>query len=141
MEGIIVLNNKMLKTVLCLNLIQFCVYLFGFVNRVATQTGRNALVDVTRIWYNFGGIVFWSILSMISVIGFTLTLYLLISKAFPAKQNIGLIISVIGYASPIIFSFFLIIPMTLLILGTIFGKVLILDSAKYENTDEKTTVE
>ncbi|MBS7576011.1 MULTISPECIES: hypothetical protein [unclassified Enterococcus] len=131
------LNQKMLKIVISLNIIQTIIYFFGFFNKVAAQTGHKPLVDVTSLWLNFSGIIFWSILSMLCVIGFTLTLYLLLSKAFVGNKNVGLIISAIGYGSPIIFSFFLIIPATLLILGTVFCKILILDSIKAHNIAEK----
>lgn len=129
------MNKKMLKTVIVLNIIQCLVYLFGFLNRVASQTGLEPFVNVTTIWHNFNGIIFWSVLSMLSVIGFTLTLYLLLSSAFSSNQNVGLIISAVGYGGPIMFSFFLIIPLTLLVLGTIFCKLLILDSAKKDDNE------
>lgn len=109
----------------------------GFFNRVAEQSGLVPLVYVTRLWGNFYRIIFGSSLSMFCVIGFTLTLYLLLSKAVDSKKTVGLIISAIGYGSPLLFSFFLIIPTTLLILGRIFIKWMILDPEKsVEEYDE-----
>lgn len=131
------MHQKMIKTIFILNIVQTVIYLFGFFNRVAEQSGLVPLVYVTRLWGNFYGIIFWSILSMICVIGFTLTLYLLLSKAVDSKKTVGLIISAIGYDSPLLFSFFLIIPATLLILGLIFIKWMILDPEKsVEEYDE-----
>lgn len=131
------MHQKMIKTIFILNIVQTVIYLFGFFNRVAEQSGLVPLVYVTRLWGNFYGIIFWSILSMICVIGFTLSLYLLLSKAVDSKKTVGLIISAIGYGSPLLFSFFLIIPATLLILGLIFIKWMILDPEKsVEEYDE-----
>jgi len=131
------MHQKMIKTIFILNIVQTVIYLFGFFNRVAEQSGLVPLVYVTRLWGNFYGIIFWSILSMICVIGFTLTLYLLLSKAVDSKKTVGLIISAIGYGSPLLFSFFLIIPANLLILGLIFIKWMILDPEKsVEEYDE-----
>ncbi|MGG5324408.1 hypothetical protein IGJ83_000656 [Enterococcus pernyi] len=91
------MHQKMIKTIFILNIVQTVIYLFGFFNRVAEQSGLVPLVYVTRLWGNFYGIIFWSILSMICVIGFTLSLYLLLSKAVDSKKTVGLIISAIGY--------------------------------------------
>lgn len=128
--------KKLLTIIISLNILQGIIYLFGFFNRIAIQTNRIPLIDVTHIWYNFGGIVYWTILSMVSVIGFTLTLYLLLSKSFQNNQTVGLIISAIGYGSPILFSFFLVIPATLLILGLIFIYLLIVNPEKEKVIDE-----
>ncbi|MGG5337993.1 hypothetical protein IGJ48_000661 [Enterococcus pernyi] len=131
------MHQKMIKTIFILNIVQTVIYLFGFFNRVAEQSGLVPLVYVTRLWGNFYGIIFWSILSMICVIGFTLSLYLLLSKAVDSKKTVGLIISAIGYGSPLLFSFFLIIPAILLILGLIFIKWMIIDPEKsVEEYDE-----
>lgn len=131
------MHQKMIKTIFILNIVQTVIYLFGFFNRVAEQSGLVPLVYVTRLWGNFYGIIFWSILSMICVIGFTLSLYLLLSKAVDSKKTVGLIISTIGYGSPLLFSFFSIIPATLLILGIIFIKWMIIDPEKsVEEYDE-----
>lgn len=88
---------------------------------------------MTRLWQNFYGIMFWSIVSMLCVIGFTLALYLLISRAYPNNQQVGLIITAIGYGSPLFFSFFLLVPATLLVLGTIFINILIPSDSEAHN--------
>ncbi|WP_206424120.1 hypothetical protein [Vaginisenegalia massiliensis] len=120
------MTKKMVQSVFRLNIIQILVFLFGFFNSVAKLTGNKAIVDISHISNNFHGIVFWSITSMLCVIGFTLSLFLVLSKEFHSRSNVGLIISAVGYASPIFFSQFLLIPATLLILGAIFIKALIL---------------
>lgn len=124
------MNRKIIQSLLVLNCLQIILYLFGFFNRVALQTGKIPWVDVTRLWQNFYGIMFWSIVSMLCVIGFTLALYLLISRTYPSNQQVGLIITAIGYGSPLFFSFFLLVPATLLVLGTIFIKILIPSDSK-----------
>lgn len=129
------MNVKMVKAILCLNIIQIIVYLFGFFNKVAEMTGKIPWITISTIWNNFYGILFWSVLSMLCIVGFTLTLYLLLSKAFNSKRNVGLIVTTIGYGSPILFGFFLLIPATLLILGTIFIKWLIIDAEKSQSID------
>lgn len=121
------MKKKIIKILFIATIIQLVVYLFGFFNSVASQTGNTPWVDVSTLWMNFSGIIYWSILSMISVVGFTLSIYMLASKKVQSNQAIGLIISAIGFGSPIIFSFFLIIPATLMILSLIFIKMLIID--------------
>lgn len=116
---------KIIKNLLIVGYIQTVVYLFGFLNNVAKITGLDPFVDLTRLWHNFPGVVFWSVLSMLSVIGFTLALYLLVSRAIIPKANVGIIIMAIGFASPIIMSQFLLVPATLMILGMIFIRILI----------------
>lgn len=64
-------------------------------------------------------------------------LIFIVSKAVDSKKTVGLIISAIGYGSPLLFSFFLIIPAILLILGLIFIKWMIIDPEKsVEEYDE-----
>lgn len=121
------MNKKITSLILGFNVLQIIIYLFGFCNKVAVQTSHEPMIDITMVWNNFWGIMFWSVLSMVSVIGFTLTLYLLVSKVYPSNQIVGLIISAVGFGSPLILGFFLIIPATLLILGTLFIKILILN--------------
>ncbi len=118
----------MIKAVAYLNVIQILVYLFGFFNKVAEWTGKTPIVSISSIWNNFYGILFWSVLSMLCIVGFTLSLYLLLSKIYDSKKTVGIIITAIGYGAPIFFSFFLLIPATLLIIGTVFIKWLIIDS-------------
>lgn len=120
------LKSKFLSIILTLSLIQILVYLFGFVNKVLYQTGHTTLIRMGDIYGpDFSNIIFWSLLSMISVVGLTLCLYLLLSNAFDRSKVVGLIVSAVGFGSPIILGFFLIIPATILILGVVFTKLLL----------------
>ncbi|MCM0582239.1 hypothetical protein H9L19_00460 [Weissella diestrammenae] len=118
------MNKKFTTTIFALSIFQSLYMLFGFFNGVALTTLNTAWINIYS-FQTFSGVMYWSILSMLSIVIFTLILYLMIQKAYPAQKNIGLILGMIGSLAPIIFSFFLIVPATFMILAAIFMKLLL----------------
>lgn len=113
------MDKKVSNGIMVLDILQLLIYLVGFYNFAAEMTNQHGWFDMNIT--NLAGIGYWSLLSMISVIGFVLSIYLLVRRVKEIKT--GLIVSAIGFASPILFMFFLIIPATLMILGGIFLKI------------------
>ncbi|MFD1464738.1 hypothetical protein ACFQ4L_01350 [Lapidilactobacillus mulanensis] len=113
------MNKSVRTSVLSLNIVQLLIYLVGFYNFAAGITHHQRLfnTDITSL----PGICYWSLLSMISVVGLVLSIYLLVKQR--QVRSVGLIISTIAFASPIIFMFFLIIPATLSLLAIIFLRI------------------
>ncbi|TYC50968.1 hypothetical protein ESZ50_00085 [Weissella muntiaci] len=116
------MNLKYSKLVFSLNIIQAFVYIVGFVASVIYNTIDQ--ISWLNIYHlsSFTGTMYWSVVSMLSIIGFVFSLYILITTKLEFDKKLGFILSIVGFLSPIIFSFFLIIPGTILILAAIFTK-------------------
>ncbi|MCI1986258.1 MAG: hypothetical protein LKJ69_01985 [Lactobacillus sp.] len=108
--------TKLRQAVWVLDLVEIVMALIGFYNFAANTTNHDPLF-VTSL-SSLSGLLFWALFSMLCVVGFTLSLYLMIGKK--QSRSTGLLISAIAFGSPLLFSFFLIIPATLSLLGAIF---------------------
>ncbi|WP_125607474.1 hypothetical protein [Lapidilactobacillus bayanensis] len=127
------MNKSVRTSVLTLSIVQLVVYLVGFYNFAASITHHHGLfnTDITSL----PGICYWSLLSMISVVGLVLSIYLLVKQR--KAKSVGLIISTIAFVSPVIFMFFLIIPATLALLAIIFLRI---DNAEAQSQTTDTKI-
>lgn len=125
------MKEKILSWMYALTTFQLVIYLLGFYNFAAKITNHAPLFssDLDTL----SGIFYWSLLSMVSVVGIVLASYLVFKHFF--KNNVGLVLSIIAFASPLIFMLFLIIPATFCLLAIIFLKISVSDEgeAHYEN--------
>ncbi|KRO25994.1 hypothetical protein IV88_GL001262 [Pediococcus argentinicus] len=113
------MKNTILRILYPTIIIQILLYLFGFFNWAALVSSH------THPFFNmysdsFGTLMFWSLLVVISIIGITLSIYLILMRQIPSNSIIGIILALIGFCLPIISFVFLIIPATVLILAAIF---------------------
>ncbi|QIL50364.1 hypothetical protein G7084_02935 [Weissella coleopterorum] len=113
---------KFSKTVWVLNIMQAIIFLAGFLSNTAyTTIDKIKWFDIYSL-SNFAGIMYWSVVSMVSIIGFVFSLYIVINNKIAKDSMMGMILSMVGFASPILFSFFLVIPSTVLIMAAIFNR-------------------
>lgn len=112
------MSKKNYNSVMSLVIVQLVMYLIGFYNFAAHATQHhglfnNSITSLSGLWY-------WSLLSMFSVAGFVIAIYVMTTQR---HVSIGLVISAIAFASPTIFMFFLIIPATFALLGIYFMRI------------------
>lgn len=80
----------------------------------------------------------WAIIGVIAVIGFSFSLYSMIAHKIERKNLIGPIMAMIGFASPILLAWFLIIPTAILVTSAVFNKILILNDYKEDQKVKKS---
>ncbi|KRM19310.1 hypothetical protein FC40_GL000290 [Ligilactobacillus hayakitensis DSM 18933 = JCM 14209] len=110
------MEKKISRWIQVFSAIQFVAYMLGFYNFAAYATEHKQLfsLDLTSL----SGIYYWSILSMLCVLGVVMTIY--VSANYKRKRNAGRVIALFSFLSPIIFCWFLIVPATLSLLTIFF---------------------
>lgn len=113
------MEKKISRWIQVFSAIQFVVYMLGFYNFAAFATKHKQLfsLDLTSL----SGIYYWSILSMLCVLGLVMSIYVYVN--YKNKRNAGKMIAILSFLSPIIFCWFLIVPATLSLLTIFFIRV------------------
>lgn len=117
------MDLKFLKTVLGLNIVQAIFLFLGFITTLYYEYIDP--IQWLNIYSGFTGKIFWAlIITVISVIGFAISLYVLITadKKTDSGKKLGLVLSIIGFASPLLLFPFPLIPGTFSLTAAIFNR-------------------
>lgn len=110
--------KKEKNIIIYLSYIQLVLYLFGFINHAMEVTGYEPMVSLNTFWQNPFGLIFWSVLSMISVCGTIVCIHIL-TVVKPTKERFfGTCLTIAGFCLPLVFFSFLIIPTGILLLAS-----------------------
>lgn len=116
------MDLKFLKTVFRLNVVHALILFLGFIATLYYDYIDQ--IEWLNIYSGFTGRIFWALfIAVISVVGFAVTLYVLITadKKTSSGQKLGLVLSIIGFTSPLILFMFPIIPATFSLTAAIFN--------------------